>query len=59
MLHIGDHQVNDIYGADTLGINVLWFNNNKALWQQNFNKPDEFANWEDLTEIIGNKYEPR
>ena len=31
MLHIGDHQINDIFGAYALGINVLWFNNNGDL----------------------------
>ena len=38
MLHIGDHQINDIFGAHALGIKVLWFNNTKALWEQDFEK---------------------
>ena len=36
MLHIGDHQINDMYAAHNLGINCLWFNNNDDEWEQNF-----------------------
>ena len=57
ILHIGDHQVNDIFAANELGIDCLWFNNNNAQWEQNFKKPDEFSSWHDLTNIISNKYE--
>jgi putative hydrolase of the HAD superfamily len=59
MLHIGDHQINDIFGAHTLGMEVLWFNNVKALWGQNFEKPDQFYDWHSLTKIIEEKYESR
>ena len=59
MLHIGDHQINDILGAHSLGINVLWFNNNEASWNQNFEKPEEFSNWQNLENIIKEKYESR
>ena len=31
ILHIGDHQINDILFAYNLGIDVLWFNNNNFL----------------------------
>ena len=57
VLHIGDHQVNDILGAFNLGIDTLWFNNNNSRWDQNFPKPDEFNAWKNLPEIIKNKYE--
>ena len=57
ILHIGDHQVNDILGAFKLGIDTLWFNNNNSRWDQNFPKPDEFNAWKHLPEIIKNKYE--
>ena len=57
VLHIGDHQVNDILGAFKLGIDTLWFNNNNSRWDQNFPKPDEFNAWKNLPEIIKNKYE--
>ena len=56
ILHIGDHQVNDILAAYNLGIESLWFNNNKSTWDQNFLKPDEFSSWEHLPEIVNNKY---
>ena len=56
ILHIGDHQVNDILAAYNLGIESLWFNNNKSTWDQNFPKPDEFSSWEHLPEIVNNKY---
>lgn len=59
MLHIGDHQINDIFGAHALGIEVLWFNNTKALWKQDFEKPDQFYDWQSLVKIIEEKYEPR
>ena len=56
ILHIGDHQVNDILAAYDLGIESLWFNNNESTWNQNFPKPDEFSSWEHLPEIVNNKY---
>ena len=59
MLHIGDHQINDIFGAHALGIKVLWFNNTKALWEQDFKKPDQFYDWQTLAKIIEEKYESR
>ena len=59
MLHIGDHQINDIFGAHALGMEVLWFNNAKALWEQNFEKPDQFYDWHSLAKIIEEKYESR
>ncbi len=57
MLHIGDHQINDMYAAHNLGIDCLWFNNNDSEWEQNFKKPDEFSSWKNLNTIIKNKYE--
>ena len=59
MLHIGDHQINDIFGAYALGIEVLWFNNTRALWEQDFEKPDQFYDWQSLAKIIEEKYESR
>ena len=57
ILHIGDHQINDILFAYNLGIDTLWFNNNNAEWVQDFEKPAEFNSWNLLPEIIKNKYE--
>ena len=56
MLHIGDHQINDIIGANNLGINTLWFNNNNNEWEQDSKKPDEFSSWKRLPEIIEKYY---
>ena len=56
MLHIGDHQINDMYAANNLGINCLWFNINND-WEQRFEKPDEFSDWNKLLRVIENKYE--
>ena len=56
VLHIGDHQINDILAAYELGIEVLWFNNNESNWEQNFPKPNEFSSWKNLTKIVKNKY---
>ena len=57
MLHIGDHQINDVFGAFNLGIEALWFNNTNAVWSQSFKKPDEFDSWYKLPQIIKGKYE--
>jgi putative hydrolase of the HAD superfamily len=57
MLHIGDHQVNDVLAAYQLGIETLWFNNKNAEWTQNFTKPAEFSDWQKLPEIIEGLYE--
>jgi len=57
ILHIGDHQVNDILFAQKLGIDTLWFNNNNNEWVQDFEKPDEFSSWALLPQLIKNKYE--
>ena len=57
MLHIGDHQINDVFGALSLGIEALWFNNTNAEWSQSFKKPDEFDSWYKLPQIIKEKYE--
>jgi hypothetical protein len=46
-------------GAHSLGINILWFNNKEASWKQNFKKPEEFSNWQNLETIIKEKYESR
>ena len=46
-----------MYAADNLGIDCLWFNNNHDEWEQNFKKPDEFSSWQNLTNIIKDKYE--
>ena len=56
MLHIGDHQINDMYAANNLGIDCLWFNINNG-WEQRFEKPDEFSDWNKLLRVIENKYE--
>jgi len=57
MLHIGDHQINDIFAADRLGIKTLWFNNKNTKWVQAFEKPKDFSNWNKLPEIIEELYE--
>jgi len=56
VLHIGDHQINDIFAAYNLGIDTLWFNNKNAEWSQKFKKPDEFCKWENLTMLVEKKY---
>tara|TARA_B100001769_G_scaffold256754_1_gene234307 strand:+ start:213 stop:920 length:708 start_codon:yes stop_codon:yes gene_type:complete len=57
ILHIGDHQINDIFGAYDLGIDTLWFNNTNQKWSQDFQKPEEFSSWKELPKIIEKKYE--
>jgi putative hydrolase of the HAD superfamily len=57
ILHIGDHQINDILCAHNLGIDTIWFNNSNEHWSQDFKKPDEFSSWANLEKIIRNNYE--
>ena len=57
MLHIGDHQINDIFAADQLGIKTLWFNNKNTKWVQAFEKPKDFSDWKKLPERIEELYE--
>ena len=40
-------------------IDTIWFNNTKAPWEQDFEKPDQFYNWYSLAKIIEEKYESR
>ena len=56
IIHIGDHQINDIFFAYDLDIDTLWFNNNNAEWVQGFKKPQEFSSWNLLPKIIENRY---
>ena len=57
IIHIGDHQINDILFASKLGIESLWFNKNNVDWAQEFEKPYEFDSWELLPKIIESRYE--
>ena len=57
IIHIGDHQINDILFASKLGIESLWFNKNNVDWEQEFEKPYEFNSWELLPKIIEIRYE--
>ena len=52
IIHIGDHQINDVYGAYQLGMKAIWFNNMNNEWDQSFDKPDEFSHWSDCTKLI-------
>ena len=52
IIHIGDHQINDVYGAYQLGMKAIWFNNMNNDWDQSFDKPDEFSHWNDCTKLI-------
>lgn len=52
IIHIGDHQINDVYGAYHLGMKAIWFNNMNNEWNQSFDKPDEFSHWNDCIKLI-------
>lgn len=43
VLHIGDHQEHDVYGAAQLNIHTLWFNQNQETWERNDCQPDLVA----------------
>ena len=57
LLHIGDHKINDMYGAISYGVKTLWFNLNKEVWDlEDAEKPPEFNTWQGLTEKIDSLY---
>ena len=57
LLHIGDHKINDMHGAISYGIEALWFNPNKEIWDlEGVEKPPEFSIWKGLTEKIDSLY---
>lgn len=55
-LHVGDHPVNDVYGARELGINVMWFNLNNLVWDIDENPPIQFKKWCDFVNLLEENY---
>ena len=55
-LHVGDHPVNDVYGARELGINVMWFNHNNLVWDIDENPPIQFKKWSDFVNLLEENY---
>ena len=55
-LHVGDHPVNDVYGARKLGINVMWFNLNNLVWDIDENPPIQFKKWGDFVNLLEENY---
>ena len=45
VLHIGDHQINDVVGAINTGMKAIWFNKEEVNWEQEYSKPREISNW--------------
>ena len=57
ILHIGDHKINDMFGAINYGVEALWFNPKKEIWDvEGIEKPLEFSSWQGLTEVINSLY---
>ena len=57
LLHIGDHKINDMHGAISYGVEALWFNPDKEIWDlEGVEKPPEFSTWQGLTEKIDSLY---
>ena len=55
MLHIGDHQVNDMLAAHNFGIKHLWFNPNNQVWEVDcMPLPKTFSEWPSLVKEISN-----
>ena len=52
VLHIGDHQINDVYGAQQLGIKPIWFNRKNDEWKLDTDQPETLYNWEDSVDLI-------
>ena len=55
-LHVGDHPVNDVYGARELGINVMWFNLNNLVWDIDGNPPIQFKQWSEFINLLEENY---
>ena len=55
-LHVGDHPVNDVYGARELGINVMWFNLNNLVWDIDENSPIQFKKWSEFVNLLEENY---
>ena len=55
-LHVGDHPVNDVYGARELGINVMWFNLNNSVWDIDENPPIQFKKWSGFVNLLEENY---
>ena len=55
-LHVGDHPVNDVYGARELGINVMWFNHNNLVWDIDENSPIQFKKWSEFVNLLEENY---
>ena len=55
-LHVGDHPVNDVYGARKLGINVMWFNLNNLVWDIDENPPIQFKKWCYFVNLLEENY---
>ena len=57
ILHIGDHKINDVFGAINYGVEALWFNPKKEIWDiEGVEKPLDFSSWQGLTEVINSLY---
>jgi HAD superfamily hydrolase (TIGR01549 family) len=55
-LHVGDHPVNDVYGARELGINVMWFNLNNLVWDIDGNPTIQFKKWSEFINLLEENY---
>ena len=56
ILHVGDHPLNDIWGARKLGINTIWFNLNNIEWDLDENPPIEFSKWSQFISLVEKNY---
>ena len=45
VLHIGDHQINDVVGAINTGMKAIWFNKEGVDWEQEYMMPKEISDW--------------
>jgi len=56
ILHVGDHPLNDIWGARKLGINAIWFNINNIEWDLDDEPPIEFNKWSKFIDLVEKNY---
>jgi len=51
-IHIGDHHLDDVHGAQQLGIHTIWFNPKKQRWEDQSDREKPTATVHCLSEII-------
>ena len=56
VVHVGDHQQNDIAAAQQAGMPAVWVNRTASVWSLDNHAPDhEVGNLEELADVLDKK----